>query len=297
MAGEAMRKSEQSSGRKKKANQARTRESNNSKKSPARRPAVVRDPHDLYERAVQCPEADVKFFDRIFRAQFGRVPSSLKEDFCGTAHLSSTWVKARPDNTAIGVDLHGPTLEYGRKRHVAPLGAAASRLQLRLANVLDIREPKVDLVAALNFSYFVFYTRDELRKYFEVARASLKREGLFVLDIFGGWEAQQLTTETKNVDGYRYYWRQVSFDPITHRTLFYIDFSFPDGSRMDRAFRYDWRFWTIPEVRELLAEAGFKESVVFWETTDRATGGGTGVFRPKTGSESEPGWIAYIVAS
>lgn len=245
---------------------------------------------------MQCPEADVKFFDRIYRTRFGKLPSLLKEDFCGTANLSCQWAKTRSTNRAIGVDLHRPTLEYGRRKHLMPLGASGARVELRCEDVREVRDPKVDIVAAMNFSYFVFKERTALRSYFENVRRSLRPQGMFILDIFGGWEAQQLTTETKELDGFDYRWQQVAFDPITHDTLFHIHFK-PTGAPMiRRAFVYDWRFWTVPEVRETLLEAGFRETTLYWEGTERETGEGNGVFRPAARTKSCPGWIAYIAA-
>jgi hypothetical protein len=147
-----------------------------------------------------------------------------------------------------------------------------------------------------NFSYFVFKTREELRGYFRGVRASLASEGMLFLDIFGGWEAHSLDTEEKDLDDFTYVWDQVRYDPITHDTRFYIHFEFPDGTRMPRAFTYDWRFWTIPEVREILKEAGFEGTEVYWEGTERDTGDGNGVFRRAERTQNCAGWIAYIVA-
>ncbi len=45
-------------------------------------------------------------------------------------------------------------------------------------------------------------------------------------------------------------------------TLCHIDFKFEDGSVQKRAFSYDWRLWILPEIREVLAEAGFRRSTV-----------------------------------
>ena len=45
---------------------------------------------------------------------------SLKEDFCGTAILSAEWVRTRPDNIAVGVDLHEPTLKWAEENNLAP---------------------------------------------------------------------------------------------------------------------------------------------------------------------------------
>ncbi len=260
------------------------------------RPGPDRDRHALYEASVQSPEADIQFFDRIYREWNGSLPRVLREDFCGTAAVAAAWVRKRRDNQAIGVDLDGPTLAWGRRVHIEPLGEAARRLKIFQADVRTVRRPRADVTAALNFSYMVFHDRAMLRQYFRSARAALAPHGVFILDIFGGWESQALTTENRRKHGFTYVWEQKSYDPITGLTRFHIHFRFRDGTMMKRAFTYDWRLWTIPEIREILAEAGFPKSVVYWEGTDHRTHGGNGVFRRTSRVEICPGWIAYVVA-
>lgn len=245
---------------------------------------------------MQCPEADVRFFDRAYKRINGVLPQVLREDFCGTAAVCAEWVRTRSSNRAIGIDLDHDTLEWGRQRHLAPLGGLAQHVQLIRDNVLNVTEPLADVIAATNFSYFILKTRADLLAYFQVARKSLAEGGVLVLDIFGGSESQGLEVEEKELEHATYIWEQVKFDPISSETLFHIHFELDDGRSLRKAFTYDWRFWSIREVRELLEEAGFAESLVYWEGTDSETGEGNGVFRPARTQENCPGWIAYITA-
>jgi cyclopropane fatty-acyl-phospholipid synthase-like methyltransferase len=161
--------------------------------------------------------------------------------------------------------------------------------------VREVAGEKADVVSAENFSYFIFRTRDALRTYFEAARQNLADEGLFVIDIMGGSETvEEDHKEERKLDGFRYVWEQHRVDPITAHATFFIHFRFRDGSELHRAFRYDWRLWTIPEVRELLLEAGFSRVDVYWEGTDE-DGDGDGIYRKRKHAESDPSWIAYIV--
>lgn len=256
----------------------------------------VRNRHWLYQESVQSPEVNIDFFDRVYKRANGRLPRLLKEDFCGTAFTSAAWVRKRPDNEAIGVDLDGPTLRWGRQHNVEPLGDDVSRVTLLQADVRSVRRPKVDVVAALNFSYFVFKTPDELRGYFRNARRSLRRGGVLVLDIFGGWEAQMDVTDTTRHGGFTYVWDQKGFDPINNNGVFHIHFKFHGGGGIQRAFTYDWRLWTVPEVREVLESAGFRTVDVYWEGID-SDGEGNGIFRQAKKTENCPGWNALIVAS
>ncbi len=255
------------------------------------------DKHELYEKSVQQPEADVSLVSRIFKKRFGRPALSVREDFCGTAIFAYEWVKRSAEHRAWGVDLDPEPLEWGKARHGPTLDASqAERLALIQGDVLEVRHEPVDVTVAFNFSYFLFDTRDTLRNYFEVARKTLKEDGLFVLDVYGGGEAQKPQEEKREIDGFTYVWDQHSFEPIHNAVTNFIHFEFEDGSRLRRAFRYDWRLWSIPEIRELLAEAGFSEAEVYWEGTDGETGEGNGVFRLCERAPEDPAFIAYIAA-
>jgi hypothetical protein len=255
------------------------------------------DKYELYEKAVQMPEVDAALVERLFRKRFGRPAHRMREDFCGTAIFACEWVRRSPGHRAWAIDLDAVPLRSGRRRHAASLTPAqAARLQLIQGDVLRVTHEPVDVTVAFNFSYFLFPTRDELRRYFESARAGLAREGLLLLDAYGGADAQRVQFEPRKVDGFVYIWDQHAFDPISHAVTNYIHFQFRDGSRLHRAFRYDWRLWTLPEIRELLGEAGFRETEVYWEGTDRETLEGNGVFRRCRRAPHDPAWICYIAA-
>ena len=255
------------------------------------------DKYELYEKSVQQPKEDAALVARIYKQHYSREARTLREDFCGTAAFACEWVKRNADNCAWAVDLDPEPLGWGREHHLADLGASqVERVTLTQGDVLDVRHEPVDVTVAFNFSYFLFRTRDELRNYFEVARKTLATEGLLVLDAYGGADAQRCQAEKRSVDGFTYVWDQNAFDPIDHSVTNFIHFEFPDGSKLRKAFRYDWRLWTIPEIRETLGEAGFRETDVYWEGTDRETGEGNGIFRRCDKAPGDPAWICYISA-
>lgn len=273
---------------------------------PSRRPQAnlrplgprSRDRHWLYQESVQSPEIHFGFFDRVYRLRNGRVPDSLKEDFCGTALLAVRWAQWRSTNTALGVDLDEPTLRWGREHNLAGLPESErARVRLDRGDVLHVTRPRVDMVVALNFSYFIFRTRDALREYFVAARRSLAPGGVFIGDLFGGWEAQKPMTERTRHRGFTYLWQLERYDPVANFGRFHIHFRFHDRGGIRRAFTYDWRLWTIPEVKEVLEEAGFGHVEIYWEEIDRRTGFGNSVFRRVTSARNAPGWIAFFVAS
>jgi SAM-dependent methyltransferase len=254
------------------------------------------DVHELYEQSVQAVDVEVEFLRDTFRALRGRDPLSLREDFCGTASLACEWVRTGPRRHAIGVDNDAGVLDWGRKHRVARLSETArARVKLLEADVRTVTTAPVDIVGAFNFSYFCFKTRDEMRGYFTRVRKALKPDGIFFLDAFGGPDASDIMKERTKLDGFTYVWEQAEFEPVTGRILCHIHFKFADGSKIERAFTYDWRLWTLPELRELLAEAGFSKVRVYWEGDD-GDGGGNGVFEEHATGAADFAWIAYLVA-
>jgi len=192
--------------------------------------AEVANKHDLYQKSVQNPEAELYLFTKLFRKRRRRKPLSMKEDFCGTAFLSSAWVKSNKRRTAIGIDLDQPTLDWGIEHNIAKLKPAArDRITLINADVLDITEPKVDITCALNFSYCIFKSRELLRRYFEAVFQGLNDDGVFFCELFGGTEAITELEEEREVDGFDYVWEQESYNPINHDILCHIHFDFDDG--------------------------------------------------------------------
>ena len=207
------------------------------------------DRHVLYEDSVQCVEAEIDFVDDTFKKLRHRKPRLLREDFCGTANTSCEWVRRRKRNRAFGVDLDRDVQQWGRKHHVAKLGEARERVTLLNENVLDVDIEPVDIVLAMNFSYWIFKKRDLLRSYFRHVYEGLVDDGIFFLDAYGGSDAYKEMRERTKYDDFTYIWDQASFDPISGDMLCKIHFSFPDGSRIKNAFTYDWRLWTLPEIR------------------------------------------------
>lgn len=256
------------------------------------------DKHELYELSVQNVENEIEFLKDTFKQLRGRTAHVLREDFCGTASACCEWVRQGDDYQAIGVDNDASVLAWGRENRVSKLSAAVRpRVQLIESDVLTVKTPQVDLLTAFNFSFFIFDTREKLRRYFEKAHAALVDDGVLFLDMYGGPEAQEETREKTKYKkhGFSYIWHQETFHPITHFTRCHIHFKFSDGSKMKKAFTYEWRLWSAPEIIELLTEAGFSRARIFWEGTDE-DGDGNGEFTPDEKGEADLAWIAYIVA-
>ncbi|BAO44029.1 class I SAM-dependent methyltransferase [Thiolapillus brandeum] len=257
------------------------------------------DRHDLYELSVQCSEAEVDFVSETYRELRGRDARILREDFCGTANVCCEWVRRHQENRAIGVDLDQDVLDWGRKNNLSRLNKEQqARITLINDDVLCAQTDQPDILSAMNFSYWLFKDRDTLRQYFSRAYQSLKNDGIFFLDIYGGYESFRECQEEREIEtplgDVTYIWEQADFNPINHDLTCHIHFHFEDDSRLDKAFSYHWRLWTLPEIRELLEDSGFKVTV-YWQGWDE-DGEPDGEFHPATDADSDAGWIAYIVA-
>lgn len=264
--------------------------------------AKTADRHILYQESVQAVDAEIDFVDDTYKKLRGHRATRLREDFCGTANTSCEWVRRRPGNLAVGLDLDQPTLQWGLAHNLSKLKPAArDRIRLLQRNVLHPGPgtDRMDVILAMNFSYWIFKARADMLRYFRSVRRSLARDGLFMLDFYGGWESMKQMRERRpiggKVRGFTYIWDHASYNPINGDITCHIHFSFPDGTRIRNAFTYEWRLWTLPEIRDILADAGFARSTVYWEGDD-GDGEGNGEFTPSETGEAIQSWIAYIVA-
>jgi SAM-dependent methyltransferase len=275
----------------------KSRRKSRGKRARGWRNAANSDKHELYELAVQDAEAECNLIEQAWKDRRGRKPLHIREDFCGTALVCREWVKRFRRGTAIGVDLDQTVLDWGMNRARKRLKPdQINRINLLQRDVRTVKTQPVDSVLAMNFSYFLFKRRDELRNYFKSVHRSLVKDGLFLLDAYGGSDSYLEIEEPRDLDGFTYIWDQNYVNPVTGDVINHIHFRFPDGSKMTKAFTYDWRLWTLPELREILREAGFKNVVVYWEGTDEKTGEGNGEWTISDRGEACAGWIAYLVA-
>jgi SAM-dependent methyltransferase len=267
---------------------------------------MSRDRYAYYEAAVQSVDWEIDFMTRLYRRRRGRPPRSFREDFCSTAALATEWAARHRDNRAIGVDLDPEPLAWARKHRLPHAGEAATRVHLVRGDVRTPRKPLVDVACALNYSWWVFHQRKDLLTYLKAARAGLAPGGILVMDSFGGDGSERTLVErtrkrsARTPDGgklprFTYVWEHAEFDAITRHLLAHIHFLPDDGPAMKRAFTYDWRMWTLIELRELAGEAGFSSFEVYAEGWDDRRGCATGVMHKRTQLDNADSWIAAIV--
>lgn len=277
-----------------------TRRTSGRSKAARRAPrftAATADRYELYQLAVQAPAQDARFLTRVFRAERGRAPLLLREDFCGTAYLCSHWVQRSPEHRAEGFDIDPEPIAWGMAHNFAPLGELAARATLHLKDVREPSHQKPDVRVAFNFSYNAFKERATMLAYFRAVRADLGADGIFALDVHGGPESiEDLEESTRIEQGFTYVWEQASYAPVDGTCKRHISFRFRDGTEMRRAFRYDWRMWTMPELRDLLHEAGFTRVEAYFEGPSEDGESGNGIFRRTSKGENCDSWVSYLIA-
>lgn len=246
--------------------------------------------HDLYELCVQSTSHLVPFL----RAVHGQHPTVLGEDFAGTAALSHHWADTVPDGQAIAVDLDADALAF-RADH--------SRITKHTADVMAATEP-ADVIFVGNFSIGYWHTRADLIAYLAHARARLKPGGIFICDTYGGTTAYTIGDVHRDhwipndprYPGHagkriRYTWEQRNADPITGMVTDALHFRVEKGGMIEQevfdAFTYEWRLWSLPELRDAMIEAGFSATEVYAKTADAIDDEGNAYVLPVEDGQDE----------
>lgn len=213
-----------------------------------------------YLNSVQSPHTDVEFLRDTYRELKGTRGSTLREDFCGTFKILCEWVKMHSEHQGIGIDLDEEPTNYGKENYLTELSETQQkRIYVYNDNVLKPNLPKADIITAMNFSYFIFKTREVMKEYFGNCLKSLNKNGILVLDCFGGSARMEPNEEETIHDRWSYFWDQESFDPITNHAQFFIHFKRKGEKKREKVFTYDWRMWSIPELRDILEDVDLSE--------------------------------------
>jgi len=254
------------------------------------------DRHDLYELCTQTPERDVA----LLRALHGGAARVLGEDFAGTAALAHAWVRTVRGGRAVAVDRDPEPLDRHRAdRRVARLVADVRRVAAR-----------VDLLVALNFSVCEWHARRDLVGYLRHARRRLARGGVFVADLYGGegaFTVGRLRERHRGPRGERvlYEFEQRSADALTGRVVDALHFEVAGNgatarrgrvTRLRDAFVYDWRLWSVPELRDALLDAGFASVEVHSRFEHARDGRGRVHVRPLASArELGATWCVFVM--
>lgn len=249
---------------------------------------------DLYEWCVQAPEMQARFL----RALHGGSPRSLCEDFCGPASIARAWARLDPRYSSAGVDRDpepiAHAMERAREQGITPAKFRAVRADVRKTT------QRADAIAAFNFAVCELHDRASLLAYLRRVRRRLKKRGIFACDTYGGHDAfvpgsssRRIRTPIGTVG---YTWEQRDADPLTARVANAIHFQLPRARVMRDAFLYDWRLWSVMELREAMIEAGFSSTEVHLSYGEAIDGDGNPIpIAAQPGDADLDQYVAYVV--
>jgi hypothetical protein len=234
-----------------------------------------------YELCVQSPRHITAFL----RALHGQHPTVLREDFAGTAAISRQWcleaARAGESARAIAVELDPETSRRAAELMAeSNLGASLKLIQGNcLAPPCNGQQPDAaDVVFVGNFSIGYIHDRPSLIQYLAHSLNRLRRGnagfggGVFACDTYGGAGAFRLGGIERKHPGrrgevIRYSWLHEHADPRTstvrNSISFRVEINGEIAQEWPRAFVYEWRLWSIAELREAMAEVGFSDINVF----------------------------------
>ncbi len=224
-------------------------------------------PERLYEHCVQSAPDAVRLL-RAIHAWGGGGPGALArtlgEDFAGTGAVARAWVASDQHADAVCIDTDAGALSRleGVERVRTIVGDATSATD----------SGDADVVFVGNFSIGYIHERSDLVAYLVKARDRLRSSGVFVCDTYGGRSAFDLGSTERRIDlpdGARvvYTWEQREADPLTARVRDVLHFTLIRGSdivaQYRDAFVYDWRLWSVPELRDAMRDAGMTRTEAF----------------------------------
>lgn len=252
----------------------------------------------------------------LLRSVHGNEPTRLREDFCGTAAVSRRFAaeakSAGHDAWAVAIDVDREVVE--RAAAEAAREGVSDRVRVLRGDCLDeppVGRERADVIFVGNFSVCYIYDRGALVEYFRQSLARLKAGGsgggggfgggIFACDVYGGASAMRLGSVERRHPSpgkeiVRYLWEHEAADPRTGRVRNSISFRVEvDGEivqELPRAFVYEWRLWSLPELRDAMLEGGFAGVEVYSDVNVAPGQRASVVEDPKELGED---WIVLVV--
>jgi SAM-dependent methyltransferase len=283
-------------------------------------PSDSTDSLELYRWAVQDPETHAV----LLRIMFDRLGSDgpaevLREDFAGTAADAVAWVALKPGRRAIAIDRDPATVEWARARAGRLLEDCAPRVRFFNRDVFELEHseevPHADILSVLNFSVMYLHDLALLDRYLRVARAGLRRGGIFVCNLFGGPDRSRPHRQSTRISpqprlpredapaDFDYIWEVRSVDPIDRvadcRVHFVLGDAEMDADRVERrdVFRYAFRLWSPQDVCGALERAGFVSTHIWQHTVQPHAGTARPMLCPVTPEQlsRQVAWTAYLI--
>jgi hypothetical protein len=216
--------------------------------------------YELYQKSVQNVKKEVEFFKKVFRLIYNKMPTTFREDFCSTALLSCEWVKGNVLNSAVGIDFDQETLDWGMQNNINNLTTGSDRIKLIKQDVLEQFDPsqKFEIICSLNYSHFLLPTRKQILKYFQNVVLNLESKSVFILDFYGGSHifSDHKYQHNKSSDFYEFSGKQMNI--LNNQSKCSLNYKIKKN-KYKPMFSFNFRIYSIIELREALEEAGFNE--------------------------------------
>jgi hypothetical protein len=152
-----------------------------------------------------------------------------------------------------------------------------------------------------NFSIGEIHSRRDLVRYLSRSRSRLRPGGVFVCDTYGGQSAFTTGAVQRLHQGpepfqTRYTWEQREANPLTGEVVNALHFRVLRTGTVEleltNAFVYHWRLWSVPELRDAMAQAGFASTEVYDKVPDAVDQDGRVYVRPA--EEVEESFIVCV---
>ncbi len=166
-----------------------------------------------------------------------------------------------------------------------------------------------DIIFVGNFSIGYIKDRAGLVSYLSLCRKRLEAGmggfggGVFVCDLYGGASAfkaggLERRHQSHGRESIRYSWQQEEVDSVcgmvTNSISFRVEVDGDVVRELPRAFVYQWRLWSLPELREAMVEAGFAKIEVHKDVNIAPREMPTPI---ASAAELGEDWIVLVVAS
>ncbi|KAL0922905.1 hypothetical protein M5K25_006935 [Dendrobium thyrsiflorum] len=169
-------------------------------------------------------------------------------------------VKPKVQDLIGVIDLNNPKDSIG-----TPQSITDANPRVRVCSTMEETSlPSRDVVCAFNYSCCCLHQREDLVRYFKHALSVLsKKGGIFIMDLYGGISSERKLRLQRKFSNFTYIWEQGEFDIISRRTRISLHFHLGKKFTFRHAFSYEWRLWSLAEIKDCLEEAGF-QSIHFW---------------------------------
>ena len=270
---------------------------------------VVRQQEDVGLKGITDGEFRRFFFHTDFLEQLEGVTVSEGNFLARFHRLDGSEIEFSPPT--MGVDRpirHSHPIQGADFDYLASQVTKTPKVSIPAPSMLHFRGGRQGISEEVYPDLDQFF--DDLTAAYREEIADLAAEGILVGNLFGGPGAMRRTTDARWVEpaasegesppaSFEYRWEQRRYNAVNAHLDCRIHFTIenPHGTSavIENAFVYDWRLWSLPEIIELLREAGFADAQVWRQTYDPAESRNSVFLGRVDRIENLDTWTAYVI--